>query len=302
MDANSIICLDTEFTHIGEPLELSIYNIDGNEIYHQLFKPSRSRTWPLIKHRITPESVVNMPRFFKCAEKIQSIIRKATHIIGYAVDGDIDILSKAGISEFEHLDVIEVREWYWLCKGKDEGVDLYSVPNLAACATMLGLEVSEDETHGASYDTWMTLSCFKLLAEIFRTKYLGGRADVGLQELTENFHREYEKEKDLYLERRAACFFQLIAGDKGYKIKRTSTDEPLAGSVAIIPVKDRYSAELFFLKKFSRRRNPAHPHLYLLKPSDINLFKEYEDTYSKEESALSRSLLNLNNKRTVQYN
>ena len=127
-----IIFLDAEFADNQELLELSIYNLASEEIYHSYFKPTGITRWPdsMAIHHITPQDVADSPSFASQRRIIQGIIDNATHIGGFAVDGDISHLETQGIRNLDSKCVIELKDMFWLYMSETLGGNYYSFPGL----------------------------------------------------------------------------------------------------------------------------------------------------------------------------
>lgn len=287
-----IICLDAETTDRGEILELSVFDADGAEIYQQYFRPEHARRWRTDIHHITPAMVADKPSARKCLPSIQRIIDAATHILGFAVDNDIRILGNAGVARLDKKKIIEVRQWYWFCRGRHAGVDINGGPGLTTVAAELGVDLSDDAAHSASADTRATLQCFNILAEEFQTKYAPGGADNPLpaEELLSCFDTLYDRERIEVLRRRAHGKLYLIHTPKGHRIVRSMDKRPET-PLATIEVPDRFKAELDLRRAFARRRSRDSQIHYALRPADIEAFKAYTNTFDPDDSELCKRLL-----------
>ena len=73
----NVICLDAEFADNEELLELSAFNLAGEEVYHSYYKPADISDWRTDIHHITPEMVANERNFASCREEVQSLLDDA---------------------------------------------------------------------------------------------------------------------------------------------------------------------------------------------------------------------------------
>lgn len=288
----NLICFDAETTDRGELLELSVYNISGNEIYHSYFKPVNSRRWRTDIHHITPEMVAGAPTAKRELPRLQSLADTATHLLGFAVDNDIRILSNAGVKNLDSKSVIEVRQWYWLCVGREKGDDINGGPGLGAVAAELGVGLSDTEAHSASADTAATLQCFKKLLDIYIESFMPGTGpgEAGLPEVISHFEKSYRTAREEVMRLRAHGNIYIALTPKGHKFMRS---RPASGLLLELEVEDRYTAELDFHRLFANRRTPGFAPVYNLKPSDLDRFSRYSNSFSLEQYDMSRKLLAL---------
>lgn len=292
MTDTEYICLDTEFVNNITIIELSVYSIAGREIYHRLFSPSRKLRWtaPPDKLKITPEMVAGEPSFRQCMHEIQPMFDSARYIIGYAVDNDIKMLAKEGVQGLERAQVLEVRNLYWLVRGRTNGTDLYGVPNLIAISQELGLTFDEDEAHFASADTRATLGCFHTLMEELctanGTTYDRSQPDDAI----ELYKQRFDIAKKEYDRQQAHGFLSLYLTEKGYKYK-LSKFRPEKETVLCVEVADRSQADYDVMKMISRREIPGFKGHFKLRPADIEKLRNYTNTYDDEEAATMRKLM-----------
>ena len=192
------IVLDAEFTDTQEILELTIASLEGDIIYHQYFKPVESSRWPNSQriHHITPSMVADKPTFDRCRDKIQTIIDRASYICGFAVDNDLRHLDEHGIYIADDKHVVEVRNWYWVLRGKDKGLDFGITPGLSAALTDMEIAFDDSEAHSATADTLNTLKLFMSLSDSYR--HLRGLDGLGLDNLIAEFDKEYAEYERLH--------------------------------------------------------------------------------------------------------
>lgn len=288
------ICFDAEMTDRGELLELSIFTIDSNEIYHQYFKPFYQKRWRTDIHHITPEMVKDKPLFSACRRSIQRIVDHCEYVIGFAVDNDIRTLTAEGIKNLDQKRVIEIRDWYWLCIGNDNGVDINGGPGLQSVAPELGIEFGESHAHSASGDTEVTLKCFKALVERFNRRFVDATTlpSPTLDQSLELFEKVYAAARRDFRKQRAKGEFYLVASDKGHKLAKTA---PSGGTiVGHIEIADRFKAEFEIRKKFNKRTVEGDGFgVYRLKDADIQWFKNYTNTFDEEDSEFFKKMLRM---------
>jgi len=91
------LILDTETTGLSkkdEVIELGIIDMDGNTIYHSLFKPKcQIGIAAMAVHRITLADVEDAPRFSEEWEKIKGILDRETILI-YNAGFDLRMLNQ----------------------------------------------------------------------------------------------------------------------------------------------------------------------------------------------------------------
>lgn len=122
----SIICFDTETTGLtdeDEIVQLSIADVDGNEILNAYFRPSdhlMERRWdePSSITGIYPEDVADCPSLSdpEIHDQIQAIFDAADIVIGYHVCYDVKMMEKAGfdMSRYIYQDpMYAFASYYW---------------------------------------------------------------------------------------------------------------------------------------------------------------------------------------------
>lgn len=115
-----VLCLDIEATDIStnpeaDVIQISICDLDGNEVLNQLINPGYDIP-ENEKHNITTDMVQDAPLFSHCWEQIHSILREADIILAYSTESDFAYLensAKKKILDFEldyakWLDVAEL--------------------------------------------------------------------------------------------------------------------------------------------------------------------------------------------------
>lgn len=289
-----IICFDAEFANEKglpeEILELSIRQTEtlgkesGNRlIFHEYIKPARHRRWPHAQevHHITPEMVAGKPGFVHWRQKIQQIIDNADYLVGFAIENDITALEREGIRGLDTKRVIDVRDLHWLQNTRHTGMELNSRKNLATTAEELGIEFSETLAHGADYDTRITLACFQTLIDSFRETEKAGATP---EEILAHYLKRWEEERENYLREYARGWITLVKWHNGYRLKASrNKPTPNERTEASIEVKARYLAIDEIDAKLDKRRDSYDPHVYNLKPADIEWFCSYTNEYDGQE-------------------
>lgn len=288
----NIICFDIEATDNGEILELSVFSYPGNnEIYHSYFKPVKAKEWKTTEqiHHITPLTVASAPRFSDESKKIQAVISSCDMITGFAIENDLRYLRNAGIHIDKKIPTVDVRDLFWVSRGKEYGLTFGSVPRLSKCAEMAGLDFDEQEdAHSATNDTLATLKLFELLIN----EYNGGKADVALCRRIER-QMDIDREEMMRVNARGIISLQPV-GDGGYKLKnnRLPDDNEVRrqddGGYAVI-VESRYLAEHDLRSMFARRADRFKPSVYRLRKADIERFLAYSNSYNEVQEMIYRN-------------
>lgn len=283
-----IYCLDAEFTENEELLELSVYNLEGTEVYHDFYRPVRIKDWRTDIHHITPEMVADKAPFSESREKVESLLCGAYALTGFALENDLRVLEASGVRGLREVRVMDVKDMYWYMRGREKGMNPFSVPSLLICANSLGLHFGEDEAHSASADTEATLRCFNLLWDEFRK---GEGADVAEDECMNLLSRCIEKEKGNFVEETAKGYVKVIKTGPYHKIKfGHKPDEP--GSVLFeVEVADRYKAEYELRKLLKKKEVPGKIGVYKLSAKLLEDIKGYSNQYDAEESAWCKKVV-----------
>lgn len=291
------ICLDTEFVNNVSIIELSVFSIADREIYHELYSPDKRVRWtaPPDKLKITPEMLVGKPTFPQRREEVQKIIDGCRYIIGYALDNDISMLRKCGISGIDDKKAVEVRELYWLCVGNAAGMDINSVPNLIAITNELGMTFADGEAHFATSDTRATLFCFHKLMGMFAESEGMEYDESAPDEAIERFYQAFAKAKEAFLRERAKGYVCLFATEEGLRFK-VLREKPAEETVACVAVADRTLAEYELTKRFERKLVGESRFLMKLDRKDIAYVERYENEFDEERSRTVRKLMKLRKK------
>lgn len=277
------ICLDAEMTDRGEMLELSVHAHTGEEVYHQLFKPERQRTWRTNIHHITPEMVADAPRASQCAPKIATIVKGADVILGCAVDNDLRVLSDIGVNIADSQTVVDIQQLHFYISGGRAGTP-YNSASLMTLTQEYGVEFSEEVAHGASADTDATLRCFYAIMDRELGRDSRADADATLARAAEIMR--------LAVSELAKGYLMLTRVEKGFRLdSRYMPPKEKEETVAVIAVDDRHIAEYEMRKLLSRRMVPGMISTYALKPADYRMFAGYRCLHDPVRSEMCRKLL-----------
>lgn len=283
----NVICLDAEFADNEELLELSAFNLAGEEVYHSYYKPADISYWRTDIHHITPEMVANERNFAACRGEVQSLLDEAFALTGFAVDNDLRVLTRAGIKGLDKKPVIDVKDMYWLQRGREEGMSPFGVPSLLVCSNALGLEFLESEAHSASADTEATLRCFNLLMEEFAVEE-GKEGHDALTLMTERI----EEAKADFVEEGARGYVKIFRAGDLHKVKFGKLPESDRRFLILeIEVADRYKAEYEIRKLLKKKEIPDKHSMYKLTNKLIEEVGKSSNTYDAEESAWCKKVV-----------
>lgn len=281
-----VICLDAEFADNEELLELSMFDLNGKEIYHEYYRPEKIRNWRTDIHHITPEMVSGKPSFRKVRNEVQALIDGAAALTGFAVDNDLRVLSRSGLSGLDNKRVIDVKDMFWYLEGNCKGMSPFSVPSLISCANTLGLDFSEDTAHSASADTEATLKCFRQLY----TRFSGG--DAISEESVDTFIVKIKEAKAKFVEENAKGAIKVYKHKDCFKLnfgRKTDVDEKCI--LFEVSVADRYKAEYELKKLLKKKEVPDKRNVYRLTPKLLEEVRNYRNEYDAEESAWCKKVL-----------
>lgn len=284
----NIICLDAEFADNEELLELSIFN-EEKEIYHSYYKPEEIDDWRTDIHHITPAMVAKCPKFSIEKNKVQKIIDDAKIITGFAVDNDLRVLAHSGIKGVEDKIILDVKDMYWLIRGRNTEMSPFSVPSLIICANSLGIDFEEDVAHSAKVDTEFTLKCFRFLLD----EYKSAKIDINnSNNLIADLLSEINDAKSDYVAEGAKGYIRVIRAGEAYKIKFGHLPAEESGRLIMeIEVSDRYKAEYEIRKMLKRKEIPGKFGMYKLTPKQLDDIRKYRNEYDAEESAWCKKII-----------
>lgn len=277
-----LLCFDTETTNHGELLELSIFDQDGNEVFHQYFRP-RADSWPTHIHHISPEMVSQSKRFSAWRHEVERILNSTDHLVGCALSNDLHTLHRYGVNLHGRHKVLDIQNLYWLLHDTSERHEKYQT-GLAAIAAHYGLDFGEEQAHSASADTKLTLNCFKRLAENVVKTYGEENCeeeitDEWLKKLGGIYSKKYAEAMQEFRMHGAAGFVNVVKREQGYSIK-SSRFEPdnVEKYVLSVAVNDRDAAEKELREHFSHRQLKGFTGIFDFKPQDYDYIRNYSNT------------------------
>ncbi|MDE6027411.1 MAG: hypothetical protein K2G23_05030 [Muribaculaceae bacterium] len=295
---DSILFIDAEFVDNQEVIELSVWNLEGREVYHSFFKPAEIKEWPISEavHHISPADVKHCASFVRCRQDIQAIFDRAEYIVGFATKGDIAHLSKSGIKGLDKKRVIDIKQMFWLYIGIDRDYDYYGIPGLSRVSEMLGVEFGEKGAHSASEDTLVTLKCFNALASMIPDNPYAGHTEEDFKRAMTQFEQEFALAKDAYERKKAHGWIHILKGEGGmykllFKRKEPEASPQLVGK---IEVGDISKAEADILARFQRKMLQGNRSLFRLSKNDLKALQAYTNEYGdEEEHSMSKKLVQL---------
>lgn len=295
-----IIALDAEFAEGRELLELAIVDFSENVVMLQRFRPATLTEWNDVKiHGITPEMVKDCPTFRECVPQVQSIIDKATYIVGFAVaENDIAKMKREGIERLDQKRVLELRDWFWHCHGRDAGLDYSSHINLEKCCMELAVDSAQEgeNYHSAIFDTRAALRAFKLLMDRF-VKSHDELAKASFDDVYTCFADEFDIAKEEYdkeLGRGYASISILPTGMYRFRVSQQPIEK--SNVVACISVASRKKALLHFSQLFTGEIHEKSFTFPRLSPKKLEQFKSYTNEFQGEEDKMASKLLRLSQK------
>ena len=295
---DSILFIDAEFVDNQEMIELSVWNLEGREVYHRFFKPAEIKEWPVSEavHHISPADVRHCASFAKCRPEIQSVFDRAEYIVGFATKGDIAHLSKSGIKGLDKKKVIDIKQMFWLYIGQDRDYDYYGIPGLSRVSEMLGVEFGEKGAHSASEDTLVTLKCFNALASMIPDNPYAEPTEEAFKKAVSQFEQEFSLAKDAYERKKAHGWIHIMKGAGGvfkllFKRKEPEDSPQLVGK---IEVGDISKAEADIMARFQRKMLQGNRSLFRLSRNDLKSLLAYTNEYGdEEEHSLNKKLVQL---------
>lgn len=293
------VFLDCEFVDNQEVIELSVFSLDGTEIYHSFFKPARISSWPVSEkiHHISPDDVKSAPSFASALPEIQKIFDAARFVVGFATRGDVTHLSKMGVKGLDGKRVIDIKQMFWLYVGRFRDIDYYAIPALGKCAEMLDISFGERGAHSASEDTLVTLKLFSALASMIPDSPMNQASYDDFVAAMDSFEMNFKIEKERYERARAAGWIHIFEEEKGvYRVlfKRAEPDESAVNLVKKLKVGDLSKAEADLMGRLARKGVEGRRALYRLSKKDLDFLSSYSNSFENEENhALNRKLVQL---------
>ena len=192
------IIIDTETTGLDamwdELLQVSIIDIDGNELYNSYIKPLHHQSWIEAEHvnHISPQMVRYAPTIFDEMPKINAILRSANTIIGYNTSFDLDFLYVSGGISVNDKNIVDVMDDFAEEYGEwDEQHDSYKWQKLSTAADHYGYDWNSrpEGAHNSLADCYATLFVYNKMRE---SEKINNPALV--QAITDVFEERFERE------------------------------------------------------------------------------------------------------------
>jgi len=290
----NIISFDTEYTNTpkhNELLELSIIDVDGNEIFHHYFKPEYVSKWNRSQdiHGITPEQVKDESPFSEYINEVQAIIDDADYIVGFELESDIKMLESSGIEPIETSKMLEMREWYWLINTSEEK-EYSNVPCLITCAEELGFDWNANgRAHCATTDAIATMYCYNTLLGKFKE----ANPDISDVDAINKIAEDFLSAKNRIDEVNAKGFIVLVQTSPQIytiNVKSANCENPSKKNAKVITVNDRHKAEYEIREKFSRKQVNPFSSQYKLTDKDISWFLQYTNTFNNDSDFYKKLL------------
>lgn len=289
-----LLCFDSETTNHGELLELSVFDMYGNEVYHKYFKP-RAKKWPSDIHHITPDMVADCKRFAAHRNEVRNLLNSTRNLVGCALSNDLNTLRRHGVqlSDAQHT-VFEIQNWFWLLNDSSGRQDKHQA-GLSTIADHYGLSFGDEHAHSATADTRVTLECFKALVADFDSKYgdentpsvepiLSADADAelaaeSLTELNRRYGKAFQYAMQVYRMNNSAGFINVVRREQGYSLKY-SRFKPTGNDniVFSVPVADRVKAEIDLRNHFEPIQLKGFTGIYAMSESDFDYVRNYTNS------------------------
>lgn len=171
LDSSTVLVLDTETTGIrrngeDEVLSLAIMSLDGNVLFNDMFKPERRKRWPKAEeiNGISPSMVNEKQTIAERRDEIEAVLRKASLLVGYNLEFDIEFLQVSGIKipKCKKFDVME--EFAKIHGEWNPHFEEWSRCKLIDCAAYYDYEF---DAHDALADVKATAHCYESLINDF---------------------------------------------------------------------------------------------------------------------------------------
>lgn len=287
-----LLCLDTETTNHGELLEISIFDIEGNEVYHRYFKP-HAKSWPDEIHHITPEMVSGCKRFSAHRGELQNLLNSADCLLGCALSNDLHTLRRYGLSFKPGLPIMDIQHWYWLLNDTSNRLERQQT-GLSAIADHYGLGFGDSQPHSATADTRLTLESFKTLVKDFLCREFKDRQGLGenldnnsserLKEITNLYEGSFRHAMDIHRMLNIRGYVNVLKREQGFSFRYSRfelTDNP--NVVLSIAVDDRIKAEIDMREHFETKQVKGYTGIYDFTKQDFEYIRAYQNSIDLEE-------------------
>lgn len=289
-----LLCFDSETTNHGELLELSVFDIHGNEVYHRYFKP-RAKKWPTDIHHITPEMVADCSHFSEYRKEIRQLLNSTRYLVGCALSNDISNLRRHGVRlEEGKYRIFEIQNWYWLLNDAT-GRQEKQQTGLVNIAGHYGLSFGDEQAHSATADTRLTLESFKALVHdfteredvnlpfssdaLFSAQNHPDGIDEALKQLSSHFDKAYMRAMQVYRMNNSAGFINVLKREQGYSLKysrlKPTEKENLLFSVSVA---DRVGAEISLREHFEPIQVKGYTGIYDMTESDFEYIRQFKNS------------------------
>lgn len=280
-----LLCFDSETTNRGELLELSVFDGESNEIFHEYFKP-RAKSWPTDIHHISPAQVAGCKNFTAYRKDVRRLLNSASYFVGCALSNDLHTLRRYGIRVKNSVRVFDIQNLFWLLNDTSERLEKQQ-KGLSAIADHYGLSFGEEQPHSATADTRMTLACFKAMVNDFYDKFPAYRPDEicenlsvqALQKFSKRFDAEYQRALQVFRMQNSKGFINVVRREQGYSFKYTRFEQTVNDDIVLsLPVTDRVKAEADLREHFFPIQVKGFTGIYNLGDSDFEYIRHYRNT------------------------
>lgn len=293
-----LLCFDTETTNHGELLELSVFDIHGNEVYHRYFKP-RASSWPTNIHHITPEMVKDCKRFSHHRDEIQQLLNSTRFLVGCALSNDLHTLKRYKVELHGSHTVFDIQNWYWMLHDESNRLEKQQT-GLAVIADKYGLDFGEGHAHSATDDTRLTLDCFKALVADFEKRYNHDNstermfdvsetvenANEALKTLNNKYTTAYKRALQEYRMMNSSGFLNVVLREQqpdSYSFKTTRFQPADNDKIVLsVEVNDRVRAENDMRRHFENKQVKGYTGIYHLDSSDFEYIRKYRNSIDIE--------------------
>ncbi|GEM_PF-1201759 len=114
LKGKNVVCIDIEATDVSSKdsadiIQVSICDLDGNEIYNQLINPGYDIP-ENEKHNITTEMVQNAPMLSQAWDEIHRILDEADVVLAYSTESDFAYLEKSAAKKILPFE-LDYNQW-----------------------------------------------------------------------------------------------------------------------------------------------------------------------------------------------
>lgn len=169
-----VIIFDTETTGLNvggsrrdEILSLAVINLDGDVLFHDLFKPSERKKWPKAEsiNGISPSMVSDKKAIIDRRDEIEPLFKSAKLYVAYNAEFDLDFLRAAGLNIPKHQTFDVMKEFAKIHGEWNEYREEWAWCKLEDCAAFY--DYFDFGAHDALADAKATAHCFKSVLNDF---------------------------------------------------------------------------------------------------------------------------------------